>query len=561
MHPLIEKLGSKEVIRRCLGSGYRDMKAFLFTAKFIYIPHKRDRSNVCLDDVITHLQIEVIESILSNQYTYVLKSRKEGISTIYAAWNFRHIWLVENFESLILSLDDESASYIKSIYQYMHDHLPLEIQGNQITRSRTEMKFDTGGHLRSMTASTDASRGSTPRSIHGSEFAQYTDIKRTLDAAFNAATDDCEIVLESTAKGMNLAYDMWNNEDNVYNKVFITWMNSPNCLQDRCIGKTPQELLDAQQLHGFSDKHLYWATDRYHARCGSNWDSFCQEYPMVAEDAFIASGSRYFTGIIFPGVKFDEKRDTGFIEFLPPRPYVRYVLGADTATGSPTGDFSAFTILDCTKRYDPKIAATFYKRLAAPDYVEQLHKYLSRYNDPLAVIEINGPGLEILTRLREMGYTHLYRRRIEDKITGRLIEKLGWLTTEASRYILFAKLLAHARGGQWAGYTLEKINFICKRMQYEVNSVIYNNRGKIVHAPSKHDDLVISCGLALQGMSQSFEDEPVVARVRPRSVREVMMFEAETGLLMEDLGHDYFDDYDPQIEMDEEAFPVSPGQL
>ena len=536
------------------------MEAFLFSCNFFYITHKKDKSNVCVADVITHLQIETLQAVQENQFTYALKSRKEGISTIYAAWNLRHIWLIENFESLILSLDDTSAKYIKSIYQYIHNHIPPEIRGNA-THNKQEMMFDTGGYLRSMTASTDAARGSTPRSIHASEFAHYADIKRTLEAAFQAGTDDAEVLLETTAKSMNLAYDMWNNEDNGYKKVFITWINSPNCKQETCVGRPPVELLDAQQLHGFSDQHLNWATDRYHQRCGSDWDSFCQEYPMRAEDAFIASGARYFTGIVFPGVKFNENKDIGYREYKPPELYRRYVMGVDTATGAPKGDYSAFAILDCHDPLDPQIVATFYQRFSTPVFAEQVHRFLSRYHDPLAVIELNGPGQDIQWRLRERGYTRLYRRRIEDKATNRLIEKLGWQTTESSRFMIFSQLLAHAKGGRWGGSELKKLKIIDERLQYEVNSVIYNDRGKIEHAPGKHDDLVIAVGLAIQGIAQSWEDEPIVARYRPRTMREGLAFEAQTGLLMDEVGRDFFDDYDPGVEADEEVATVTPGQF
>lgn len=559
-HPLIQRYGTDECLKRILGQGYRDMEAFLFFINFVQIPHKADRRYVYLADVITHLQLEVLEAVTENQYTYVLKSRKEGISSGYAAWNYRHIAFVENFESLILSLDNISTMYIKSMYQSIHDRLPEEIRPETITpTNRHEMSFDTGGWLRSMTAATDAGRGSTPRSIHASEFAQYTDIKRTLEAAFQAGTDDVEVILESTAKGMNEAYNMWIKEGNGYKKVFITWMDSPNCMQETCVSTPPKELLDAQEKHGFSQQHLNWATDRYNLRCGSSWDTFCQEYPMVAEDAFIASGTRFFTGISFPGVEFDDKVDVGYVEYEEPKKFQRYVLGADVASGSPVGDFSAFCIINCQDRQNPRIVATYYKRVPTPEFADILHKYLSRYHDPLAVIEINGPGTDIMHRLRERGYANMFRRMTVDKVEGTLTEKLGWLTSESSRYMIFSKMLAHMRGGHWAGLELGKMKAVCKRLMYEINSVIYNNVGKIEHAPSKHDDLVIATGLALQGMDQAYEDQPVIRRNRPNGIREILEFEAETGLMLENLAFDYFDDFDPTHTASEENFPSTPG--
>lgn len=565
VHPLIQKYGVAECRRRCYGMGYNDVEAFLFTCNFLYITHKQDKRLVCLADVITSLQLEAIQAWSEHRWVYILKSRKEGISTIYAAWNFRHIWLIENFESLLLSLDNPSAAYLKSIYQFFHDHVPPELQGTTVKENKYEIKYDTGGWLRSMTASTDAARGSTPRSIHASEFAQYTNIRRILEAALQAGTDDCEVVHESTAKGMNEAYDMWVNPDNGIEKVFITWINSPNCRQDTCKGRPPQELLDAQKKYKFSDQHLNWATDRYHQRCGSNWDSFCQEYPMCPEDAFIASGARYFTGIVFPDARFDEKKDQGYREYEPPEQWSRYVAGVDSASGSPTGDFSTLAILNIDNPLAPRLAAAYYQRIAVPYFAKDLMKWLSRYHDPLAVVEINGPGSDVLWRLREAGYTNFFRRRVVDKVENIIMEKLGWHTSDTqggggTRSILFSKLLAHARGGMWAGQQIAKFDFRDERLQFEVNSVIYTDSGKVEHSPGKHDDLVIATGLALQGIDQAWEEERHPgARYRPETIREVLEFEAQTGLIFKDLSPSFFDSYEPRKEDEEEVFPIPSG--
>ncbi|MCJ8300049.1 MAG: hypothetical protein MJK13_14090, partial [Pseudomonadales bacterium] len=76
--------------------------------------------------------MQTIRSIATHGWTYVLKSRKEGISTIYAAWNFRHLWLVKNFATLVLSLDDDSCKTIKGIYQYFQDNLPEELKLKEV---------------------------------------------------------------------------------------------------------------------------------------------------------------------------------------------------------------------------------------------------------------------------------------------------------------------------------------------------------------------------------------------------------------------------------------------
>tara|TARA_R110002020_G_scaffold264832_1_gene479596 strand:- start:25966 stop:27654 length:1689 start_codon:yes stop_codon:yes gene_type:complete len=541
----------KELVR-CRGTGFGDIDAFLYSLKYLYIKHKRDLSKVCLADVITPLQVKTIREVASTGWVYILKSRKEGISTIYAAWNFRHAWLVPNFETLLLSLDDASCTYIKTIYQYFHDNLPKPLRLQEVKSNDHQLWLDQGngciGKISARTAKSEGTRGTTPRSIHASEFAQYTNIQATLDAAFNAAADDCEIMLESTARGMNQAYDIWNNPDNGYKKLFIGWHESPNCTLDELPKgmRVPTELLEVQEQEGFSNKRIWWAAERYHRRCGSNWNQFCQEYPWKPEVAFVSTGTRFFTSAYFT----DTKPTDGLIRYHQPHRYRIYSMGVDTASGSTTGDYSAFHILDVTIPTDPFTVCTYRGRLQTPQYASLVYQELVKYQ-ALAVVEINGYGLDVHQRIMETNYPNIYRRQIYDKSTKKFVEKLGWTTSDSrsgggTRSIMLARMLSHIRGGMYLGVKLSKFKVIDERLKDEINTVIYTDSGKVEHDKNCYDDLVIATALAMMGIDQTSEIKDVIHRTKPRSIAESLKFEADTGLLLSDLPDGYFDgDEDP----------------
>ena len=554
----------RQEITRCRGTGFGDVDAFVYSLKYLHIKHKKDLSKVCLADVVTDLQMQTIRSIATHGWTYVLKSRKEGISTIYAAWNFRHLWLVKNFATLVLSLDDDSCKTIKGIYQYFQDNLPDELKLKEVKSNDHQLWLDQGkgsiSELHARTAKSEGSRGSSPRAIHASEFAQYTAIQKTLDASINAAVEDCEVMLESTARGMNQAYDMWTNPGNGYNKIFIGWHESPNCLLDELPpGLTvPQELMDVQEEMGLSDQAIWWATARFHRRCGSNWNQFCQEYPWKPEVAFVSSGTRFFTSVYFT----DMKPTDGLIRYHEPSQYRLYTMGVDTATGSPNGDYSAFHILDVTIPTDPFTVCTFRDRIQTPDYAEIVWRELNAYN-AVAVIEINGPGLDVLQRVMENNYPYIYRRQVYDKTRKKYIEKIGWHTSGqqgggGTRTIMLSRMLTHVRGGQYMGINLSKFKIIDHRLQEEVNTVIYTDTGRVDHDKGCHDDLVIATALALMGIDQVSEVKEIVLRKKPRNNAEALKFEADTGLLMSELGEGYFQEENSFWDGDQDAPPGVP---
>ena len=178
-----------------------------------------------------------------NPWQYVLKGRKLGLTTIIAARNFWKSLFTPNFSSLVLAHTDDSAKAIFRIYKRFYKHLPPLLQFPIAQENLHEMIFEHGGRIVASTAGSEGLRGDTFQAIHCSEFAMYSDIQSTVAAALNTAGENASVALETTAKGMNDAHKIWYGA-NGFNKLFISWADSPECRSTGEPDFIPLELKD-----------------------------------------------------------------------------------------------------------------------------------------------------------------------------------------------------------------------------------------------------------------------------------------------------------------------------
>ena len=68
-----------------------------------------------------------------------------------------------------------------------------------------------------------------------------------------------------------------------------------------------------------------------------------------------------------------------------------------------------------------------------------------------------------------------------------------------------------------------------ERMKTEINSFVYDDKGKPVASTGKHDDMIFAHGLALMGMDQIEYVRDDVQRRKPTTMEEVLRYEMATG--------------------------------
>jgi len=500
-----------------------------FASNYLKIVDKNDK---LIPFNLNYVQRNIHKNLEDNDFMTILKSRQMGSSTYIAARFFWQALLNKNTRVAVVAHSRAAVKGIYAIYQRFYHHLPSFLKIQTTAASANELAFVTGSSIKIDTANSQNFRGSTFSLIHASECAFWSDMNKTIQSLFQAASNNPTIIIETTPQGLNDFYLFWVDENNGYDKLFLTWLDH----EEYRLKKVPKgyRLTDTEkeyiQENILTKEQENWFRVALRTRCGNNIQTFKQEYPIKAEDAFLASGTFVFPSF---GKKLESPpSEFGWKYFSPPNQYKTYILGIDTAGGSPDGDFSACALIDATDRKQYHLVATFYDRLSLRDFGKQIKACLDKYT-PLVVCERNSYGLAIIEDLRASEYPYLYTETKFDKIANSFTEKLGFFTSSATRPVLIARLIE--------AITTNKISIIDSRLRYEFMNFIYNEKGKAVAETGFHDDLIFALGLSMMGIDQAFYYEEERQRLhRPTNVREMVEFELATGTTLSKVKEGFF---------------------
>ena len=460
-------------------------------------------------------QMKLLSAADKNNWVYVLKARQVGITTGIAAINFWKALFTPNYKIAVVAHTSQSAKNIFEIYASYYNNLPDFLKVETTAANVNEIKFITGSQIKVGSATSESFRGSTYNSLHLSEFAFYDNISKTMASIFQTATSNALVILETTPNGHNEAKKLW-EEQNAYEKVFISWMDN-----EKYKSKVkPAEKFDfiEEFLNNLklTEQQRNWVYETYATKSAGDFNIFKQEFASDPITCFISSGENYFT------INFAvDEITTGYLEFFDKHKYSPYVMGVDTAGGSKNGDYSSFIVLDVADPNRVKIAASFYDRISPSEFGELVYLAAVKYN-ALIVCENNSYGLSIIETLEKKEYPYIYRKVSLDKLTNKFEQKLGFHTSAQTRPFLLAKLQ------KWVNE--KKIEITDCRLQKEINTFIYTDKGKPEASGKNHDDIIFATALALQGLDQvNDEIAPEVVQQRPANIREVMELEMKTG--------------------------------
>ena len=461
-------------------------------------------------------QLRYLDTVGKNPWLYVLKARQLGLTTVIAAHNFWQALLSPNYRVLVMAHTHEASENIFRIYRRFYENLPKALKFDTTASNVRELVFSHGGMIKVTSASSGSARGSTYNAIHCSEFAFYKDITSTIASAFQTAGDNARIVLETTANGVNEAHKMWFDAGG-YDKLFIAWTDDARYVSKKRPEQVPPILSRYQNDYGLTHEQFNWAVQTYYVKCAADWNTFRQEYPLTPDQAFVTSGARFFTQA-YPHVALAE----GYKQYAPPHNYRTYAMGVDTASGSPVGDYSAFCVLDVTDKTKPTIVSSLYDRIKPSAFAECVLQEAHKYG-ALVTVESNSYGLSILEYLVQKEWAFLYRRTKYDKLADRWTENLGFSTTASTRGLLLSRLQEYT-SNMW-------LKIEDDRLKFEINTFMFNEKGKPEAAPGKHDDMIFAVALALMGMDQIDDVREERLAKRPVNIQEMLQFEMATGNL------------------------------
>lgn len=467
-------------------------------------------------------QVMWLKSRAKNRNTLIVKSRKLGLTTIISAFYFWKVMFNFGHEAIVTSLDTTSTRYVFRIYSRYYKYLPLWMRRVKwftlTTDNRNEMEFAHDGYILAITAGRGAegARSATFNYIHLTEAAKYSHFDEVMNAVLNTAADNPDIVLETTARGRNRIYDLW-VEQNGFEKLFIGWQHDPAAMRfkkPREIHPKLHELAIKQKL---TRRQVYWGQHTLETKCGNSWKSFCQERPCNANMAFIATSDRFFE----PYYEFI-KAESGAETFEEPKKYRIYVLGCDTASGSPFGTDSAIKVLDVTDKKHPRDVYKYNGKIRPSDFAKMVLEVGLKYG-AMVVPEINANGIVILNHLVDEGYPYIYRRVKYDnrKAESRYREQLGFATREDSRWLMLQRISAYINRGMYEPR--------CKVTKSQVNTFVFGDNQRGEAAPGCLDDMIIATALAMMGIDQTFQvEQERVWSEAPSGVEERLRWEAET---------------------------------
>lgn len=441
-----------------------------------------------------------------------LKARQLGSTTGIAAWCYQRAYL-HGERVLVLAQTREAAEEIFGIYQCYYDHLPSWLSLKTDTSNVREMRFPNGGRIKVDTSFSESGRGGRWDILHCTEVAFWRDLAKTRASVFRAAS---RIILESTARGLNQWYTMWNqasDEDGFYRR-FFSWSSDPRCTSTvKPQGGVDARLLELGVVHHLSKHQLWWA-QRELQRLGSDWNKFCQENPLTADMAFVSSGTR-FLPVAYPGCS---EPTFGVKVFKEPLPYRVYSMGVDPNHGTPDGDKAAWCILDVTRKEEPTIVATFYGHPSLTEFNENVLTWAQKYN-ALVCVESNA-GMSLNEYLSNHDYPHIYVRSRFNKVAKRLEQSWGFAVGDASRSVILSRLHEYIANN--------RLNLLDPRLQYEANSFVWN--GKRYEAEmGHHDDLIFALAYALEAMQQCGTLHQVSEEAQPHDIRTKIQWELAHG--------------------------------
>lgn len=480
----------------------------------------------------------------------ILKSRQLGFTTLIALWFLDEIIWNPNTEALQIAHTQKDATEIfnrkanyamKNLYSCVMDFLDV----SQKQAKKVEFSYPDGS-TSSFTVS-NSGRSGTNHLLHISELGK-------LAKAFPLRADEITTgtlpsvpasgtaIIESTAEGQSgLFYEMYSKamrRRNVitaqlsaieFYPVFYNWTWDDQEIENQIsiTGIIPLSAMktceinwaEYQEEHSLNEREMSFYYAKYIA-ANEDIDKLHQEFPTTEMEAFIGSGSNYFSlrktaefyekcndeyktydwinGEFVPRDMLIDEQFEGLIEYHAPLMGRNYVIGGDVAEGLQDGDYSIAVVLGM----DKQIKALYRGHCEPDDYSRIVQHLGKKYNTALIAVEFNKDGNWVNTDLHVSQYPNIYMRTVVDDVTKETTKSFGWLTSKKTRDFMLGEAKKHFNSTQ-------ELN--CRPLLEEIMTFIRDKRGKPAAASKKHDDIVMAWCIAvavMQGKTEVITEKP-----------------------------------------------------
>lgn len=472
-----------------------------------------------------NIQLEIIKS-LEGIYPsepirkFFLKYRQGGVSTFWLLF-----WLDEtifNYNTIsgVMADAKENLGYLFEIVRLAHANMPTAVQPDLGEDSKSSLSFPA---LNSKMFVSLGIKSTAIHNLHISEICHCDDVD--IQTTIGACSPRTNITCESTGHGVgNQGYEMyqqgrdWKKRPNSrFQSHFYPWFIQDeyriplNGMEPPALTKDEQKLADLMRRdwdRPLLPEQVLWRRETAKLLRGLRR----QEFPETDDDAFLASGNKFFNTFKVHTLLKEAKEwarenpypEEGeeFIFFEKPIKGDVYVAGADTADGG--ADYSVLKIINVTKRRE---AFVYRARCTVPTFYKVCDKYGRMFNNALLCVERNNHGRAIILGLTDVTYypnlweDDMHSTRAKDVIVADALPKrnFGWLTDGSTREILLDQFKYGVEGEE----DQDEENFAPACTFYDVTLLdelltFEEVDGKFQAIEGKHDDDLFATALAFQ---------------------------------------------------------------
>jgi hypothetical protein len=536
MHPLIElQSSSHKYFKAALK--IKDKNADIITFD------TNDSQDKLLSIIENHYAKHPNPKTRPTLYIIILKARQQGMSTATEGVFFKAITIGMPGDTpyqktaMVISYDEDSAQTINEMSDRFYQHLPNELKPMKRNSrgkglilenpTNVQAEFEKNPGLQSKfiidTANNlYAGSGKTINYVHISELPKWGKPEETMKSLMQSVPDkNAIVVLESTANGAgDYFHQLWQqaeNGENDYIPLFLPWFThkeytiifqseSDKSVMAATLDEEEKQLI---QLFNVTLEQLNWRRNIIKNKCKGSVDTFHQEYPSTAEEAFLTSGRprfdiptlREYLKQCVDGQRGHLESKGGKVNFIldangyievwhPPKEGREYFIGGDVAKGLIQGDYSAAPVYD--SNYN--MQALWHGHIDPDLFGDQLDLLGRWYNEGLIAPEENNHGLTTINRLKINEYWNLYKRTTHDKVTDTTSEQLGFYTTEQTKKLVIDNLARLIRE--------RKLGTKSKRFIQECLTYVIGDDGKTNAQQGSFDDIVMGSAIILLVMDQ-----------------------------------------------------------
>ena len=488
-------------------------------------------------------QVTLVQDYDNAEENIALKYRQAGVSTVTSAWASKRLVFAKKSKPekiLIIAnkLDTavEMANKVRSFVEQWPSWLGVGFSSEK--NAARHFKLSNGCEVKAVATSKDALRGYTPTILIFDE-AAYIEADSDFWAACMASlSTGGKVIVISTPNGFDpIYYSIYDQALRGMNDFKITemyWYRDPRYSKDLKLLKVKDivhyllnraEYKDDEITIDYSDINPYDRDfDKIKKQFADGYKPYSSWFESMAkklkfdrrkiaqelECNFLGSGDSVIPPDVVERMKENDIKNPehkfmgGAIwQWKEPVDGHKYIMGIDVSRGD-SEDFTTFNIID----YDEREQVLEYLGKIPPDVAAEIAiKWAVMYNAFVVIDITGGMGVSTSRKLQELGYKNLYIDGVNVadkwKYDPKAMEKIPGINFNSKRVQIIAAFEEALRHG---------FHIRSSRLLNELNTFVYVN-GRPDHLKGQHDDLIMSCAMAIYVGETSFSQLEKVTEI------------------------------------------------